>query len=1632
MRCNLKSHLTTLFVILTILVVQAQGPYQPEHTSFESISTTDMVNLSTGDFTYNIPLIHVPGPEGGFSMPLSYHAGIKLNQEASWVGLGWNINPGAITRSISNYPDDYDGTTNYYSLNHDNGGVKEELIINLYLIGIPIIIGITWDSRKGYGGTISYNGIVTVGVGNNQGLTVMGVTINSDGVSVDPLGVVLSSLSLNSEISRIKNGFSHAQPNAGTYFNSIGQQLVSLGERTSNLNSWTFKKTKKLYYSRERYYLHHSKFTSIYGVLYMDMMSGGSSGNFLYGPNSSLGQGVYKYNLATSSSTSSQCTYFSENMISDVNIYSKPYLSETSNNPTSLTKDIYRINAAGISGNITPFRTDIGSVVPFNRNTVSDGYNSNHRIFEPISFKQPFMSKTNFIYDGDASNYYDYIDNFDLNDLGFTNYKIYDEQTNGDQTITEWYIGDDVLNLKNINRDNSRDEKEFNFLKNHLSSGKNIEWYTNEEIKNGQAKNKGFIDFQTAYLRTQFRADLPQNGIGGFTVTKIDGLTYHFSLPVYNFSITDYTSTNLEENFSTSIIKEPYATSWLLTAITGSDYVSRGSEEGVISDKDWGYWVKFDYGKFSEVHPWRVPYNDLTYSSQTNYKGTFSSGERETYFLNSIKTRTHSAFFIKELREDNRSSYVNDYQIVKEDVNQGELLNLLLTNFISSIAAEVDPEIDDKIENLTNQVYNKLYDNDNDMYLEYYSSKGRPASNLALKEIIIVENKNSSVFSNGGYHNQDVISTDNFSNILHVDSYFNELDIPFLKRIEFITDYSLCKGSPNSFASATNPPEPGEGNGGKLTLKEIKVFEKNNSQVLPSYKFEYGENPNYNKDNWDGWGMYKSNGIGNKYGHAATPHAEHWSLNKITSPLGGEIHIDYERDTYASVSGEPNVTKFPIENLFGNKSVSLFGSESYLKDMLFVGDVVELEFKCILYGSIVPVPIVREYSSVLTISSISPDFIEFEEVLSADYLDDMSQSNLNLNFKNGTIRFVGNEKYGGNLRVAKISTADELQNKQTTKYIYTKNGKPDGPSSGCVSVEPQFIKAEERSFEKYYDYPVTPVLYENVTVLNGFQDDESYLTMEKYDFMVPNSSIIKYESEDIGNVSDNSIYKLLSLDIHTNSIGQIKSIKKYNSKGLNVSSTLLKYTDDSEYDKLGLFEEATILAEKLRVNINNSVNDIHRMLITKKKYHPSILKSLTINEGGVVKRIENTKYDLVTGNVLETEYSNSLGEMFRSEVIPAYHKYPEMGSKALNPNNKNMMSQKAADYLYSLNGVGEEEVISASVQTWNEDWTYRDFNSNSEKFEYTTSPNSNIWRKHKTYIWNGSLNDNGTYANFTDFDWEAAPHSNWKNVQEYTLFNHYSKPLEVQDINYNKSASKMGYGNAHTLLAAANSRYTESYYSGAEDKLAGTTHYFEGEVKGANLQSNTYAHTGEYSVKTLNTNDGFSVSGTIGHSSDFSVQDYRASVWVYKKSYKKAKIQYKIRDASNAIIHQGGSNYTSSATIKAGDWYLLQLDIPKSKIEEGSALEVYTTVKQKSSVIPICYFDDFRLLPLKASLNAYVYDKWGNLTAVLDHNNLATKYHYDEAGRLLKVEREFSDDVEDDGGFKKMKEFEYNYAREIE
>jgi hypothetical protein len=138
------------------------GPGQPEMATFKSVGADNMVNLFTGDFSYNIPLLDVDG----YPINIFYNAGPTMDQEASWVGLGWNINPGTINRNMRGLPDDFDGSGPSGDKVTKEMSVKPDWTIgvsgtkNKEIVGIPKdgkIISKTKPGFNGYVPGIFYN-----------------------------------------------------------------------------------------------------------------------------------------------------------------------------------------------------------------------------------------------------------------------------------------------------------------------------------------------------------------------------------------------------------------------------------------------------------------------------------------------------------------------------------------------------------------------------------------------------------------------------------------------------------------------------------------------------------------------------------------------------------------------------------------------------------------------------------------------------------------------------------------------------------------------------------------------------------------------------------------------------------------------------------------------------------------------------------------------------------------------------------------------------------------------------------------------------------------------------------------------------------------------------------------------------------------------------------------------------------------------------------------------------------------------------------------------------------------------------------------------------------------------------------
>jgi hypothetical protein len=172
---QVKNQFFFKFFILSIsLTVQLTfalqgGPAQPDYMQFEPSTVTDMVNPQTGNFTYSIPLGELPGPYGGYPLSISYHAGISPQSEASWVGLGWFLNPGSINRDVRGVPDDqfHGGTLGYV---YQYSGMKTWVLdVGLSTSGFSVGIVAPSTGEVGFTATVGVKLSETAQVGFTVG-----------------------------------------------------------------------------------------------------------------------------------------------------------------------------------------------------------------------------------------------------------------------------------------------------------------------------------------------------------------------------------------------------------------------------------------------------------------------------------------------------------------------------------------------------------------------------------------------------------------------------------------------------------------------------------------------------------------------------------------------------------------------------------------------------------------------------------------------------------------------------------------------------------------------------------------------------------------------------------------------------------------------------------------------------------------------------------------------------------------------------------------------------------------------------------------------------------------------------------------------------------------------------------------------------------------------------------------------------------------------------------------------------------------------------------------------------------------------------------------------------------------------
>lgn len=429
-----------------------------------------------------------------------------------------------------------------------------------------------------------------------------------------------------------------------------------------------------------------------------------------------------------------------------------------------------------------------------------------------------------------------------------------------------------------------------------LAGSRHIEHFSNYAIANHMANPsatsiyspiKQFVGY-TGIERNTFNGKNISSQTGGYSVTNPSGVTYHYALPVYTYDSYQYM---LFDNSKIGLPgtkpytkeienKHPYAYTWLLTAITGPDFVDKNND-GLADEGDLGYWVNFNYGKWTDGYKYRSPHTGM----DKDIMGTqqYTKGKKQIYYLDAIETRSHTALFVKEARHDS--------QAISQVLDEGfDALWSLKTLRLSNITL---------------------------------------LENSSLKEVLTTNNISSlaELKARDSYTNPYFPSGIE-SDVLKGSDMLSEIYTNSIKTINFNTDYhlmndaaSIDKGVPNSIAGAYDSDGNFDLNAihGKLSLTSISFNGKGRaSGTIPPINFEYAKNPVYKQDARDMWNMYKSDfnanlnitnpNLARLPSRESAQHVDAWSLTKITNSLGTEIEVEYESDDYSDAvlySGHP-------------------------------------------------------------------------------------------------------------------------------------------------------------------------------------------------------------------------------------------------------------------------------------------------------------------------------------------------------------------------------------------------------------------------------------------------------------------------------------------------------------------------------------------------------------------------------------------------------------------------------------------------------------------------------------------------------------------------------------------------------
>jgi hypothetical protein len=869
------------------------GPTQPEVQGFTPIGANNMVDLFTGDFSYNIPLMDVDG----YPINLSYQSNPTMDQEASWVGLGWSLNPGVLNRDLRGFPDDFRGDQVLREKNikpNQTIGVTvspRAEVFGFFKSGIKT--GVFFNSYRGWGTEVGLSNTLSagnVGKGYNLGAS-FNVNLNSQsGIDLDfglqgrdPEIFLGASTGLNSRTGlkalTFEGGEHQMAKVKKTVVGSSFGGSISFAQRT-------YFPAADFPMLNRSIALNFTPGVEANGLFAGGNFSGYASTQFLAFKkqnNRAFGYLYMQDGKANGVESRALMDYNREKVM--------PYRKDVPNIPIPYgTYDVFSASGQGVQGQFKASRNDIGILSQQTRNSNSAGISAG----------------------------------FDAGGGGVAKSGANINLVNVSSTSKEWRSGNkarlrmpftqadrtyESVFFKNMGENVPTDPTFYNNTGADMASKVGLtsagvdfiadQRWDNERLKQAQSTTPMSADLKRnnrekrnqvfSYLNAREAAVVGLNKM----ITSCQENTLVFPCPAVPAHVTTITRTGGQyQNHHLSEVT--------VTQGDGSRYVY-GTPVYNTKNREVTFNVNGANAVSSSgnVNYGLVSYNSAGANPDNSINNTLG---RDNYFeAQDIPAYAHAFLLSGVLSPD----YVDRTGDGITDDDPGNAVKLNYTKASNNYKWRIPAQT-----NMARYQAGRRADPLDDKGHYVYGEKELWYVHSIESRTMVAQFYTSNRDDAHGVLNEDGgINTSQSSKSRKLDSIrlFSKSDLRLrgsaavpIKTVRLFYDYSLCSNLPNSSNS-----------GGKLTLKTVDFIYQNSTKGSKNpYKFSYSTtNPTYNMGLYDRWGNYQNNPapfpLNMDYPYtmqtAAQLSPSAWNLTSITLPSGAKIDVEYEADDYAFV-----------------------------------------------------------------------------------------------------------------------------------------------------------------------------------------------------------------------------------------------------------------------------------------------------------------------------------------------------------------------------------------------------------------------------------------------------------------------------------------------------------------------------------------------------------------------------------------------------------------------------------------------------------------------------------------------------------------------------------------------------------